>query len=116
RDGPKLEVAAPKAPGEYYVTLDVTDAEGRGDRSTTYFVVDEDGPRAVDLDHEAPAWVPEAIVYGVIPFLFGDRPFAAVTHRLPYLRRLGINALWLSPTTQSPPGDFGYAVVGYLSL
>ena len=103
----------PAAPGEYYVTLEVADRQGRSDRSTTYFVVGADGPRAVDMAHEAPAWAASAVVYGVIPFLFGDHPFPAVTDRLAYLRDLGINALWLSPITRSPAGDFGYAVTDY---
>ncbi len=110
-DGARFEVLSPPAAhGEYYVTLEVADADGRGDRVTTYFVVGPDGPRAVDMAREAPAWTASAVVYGVIPFLFGDRPFPAVTDRLGYLRELGVNALWLSPITRSPAGDFGYAV------
>jgi cyclomaltodextrinase / maltogenic alpha-amylase / neopullulanase len=61
-----------------------------------------------------PAWTASAVVYGVVPFLFGERPFRAVTDRLEYLRDLGVNALWLSPVTRSPEGDFGYAVTDYL--
>jgi cyclomaltodextrinase / maltogenic alpha-amylase / neopullulanase len=64
---------------------------------------------------DAPAWLDTAVVYGVIPRLFGERPFAAVTERLPYLRELGVNALWLSPVTTPAEGDFGYAVVDYLT-
>ena len=62
---------------------------------------------------QAPAWAASAVVYGVVPFLFGERPFPAVTDRLEYLRDLGVNALWLSPVTRSPEGDFGYAVTDY---
>lgn len=114
--GRRITVEAPSKPGEYYVTLEVADAHGNTDRSTTYFVVDEHGPRAVDMAHEAPAWVSSAIVYGVIPFLFGHHPLRDVTARLEYLRDLGVNALWLSPITNSPPGDFGYAVTDYFGL
>jgi cyclomaltodextrinase len=103
----------PTAAGEYYVTLEVADEEGRSDRSTTYFAVDAGGPRAVDMAREAPAWTASAVVYGVIPCLFGEHPFADVTDRLAYLRDLGVNALWLSPITGTPPGDFGYAVTDY---
>ena len=113
-DGERLELRSPPATaGEYYVTLEVADAAGRRDRSTTYFVVDSGGPRAVDLAHEAPAWIASAVVYGVVPFLFGDAPFRDVTARLGDLRELGVNALWLSPVTRSPEGDFGYAVTDY---
>jgi glycosidase len=69
------------------------------------------GERASD----APEWTGSAIVYGVIPKLFGERPFADVTDRLPYLADLGINALWMSPVTTPAEGDFGYAVVDHLT-
>jgi cyclomaltodextrinase len=62
----------------------------------------------------APAWVNTAIVYGIVPFLYGrDHPFQAVTARLSDLSELGANTLWLSPVTVPAPGDFGYAVIDY---
>jgi cyclomaltodextrinase len=110
----------PERDGEYYVTLRVTDTEGRSDQSTTYFVVEDGRARPVDLDHEHPEWVDRAIVYGTVPPLFGDdpdcEPFCAVTKRLPYLADLGVNALWLSPINVSPLGDYGYAVKDYFGL
>jgi glycosidase len=58
--------------------------------------------------------VDTAIVYGVVPFLYGgERPFRSVAARLSHLRELGVNTLWLSPVTVPAPGDFGYAVVDY---
>ncbi|HEY0388430.1 MAG TPA: alpha-amylase family glycosyl hydrolase [Gaiellales bacterium] len=115
-DGPSVTLHAPHAHGEYYVTLEVADADGNTDHSTTYFVVDEHGARAVDLAHESPAWIASAVVYGVIPFLFGSPPIQAVTKRLPYLQKLGVNALWLSPITEPDVGDFGYAVTNYFKV
>jgi cyclomaltodextrinase len=35
---------------------------------------------------------------------------------LPYLQKLGINAIWLSPINAGPDEDFGYAVTDYFSL
>lgn len=63
-----------------------------------------------------PAWVEQAIVYGVIPRKFGDPGFPAITARLDDLRDLGVNALWLSPINRSPGGDFGYAVTDYFDV
>ncbi len=63
-----------------------------------------------------PAWVRGAVVYGVVPPLFGTHPFQAVTEKLDYLKDLGIDALWLSPVNTTLPGDFGYAVTDYLGL
>jgi glycosidase len=53
------------------------------------------------------------VVYGVVPPLFGEHPFRAVTAKLDSLREVGIDALWLSPVNETLPGDFGYAVTDY---
>jgi cyclomaltodextrinase / maltogenic alpha-amylase / neopullulanase len=111
-----VRLTAPEKDGEYYVALTVKDAKGRTDTAKTYFAVERGTPRAVDLMHENPAWVESAVVYGVIPFLFGEHPLPAVTAKLDYLKKLGVNALWLSPIFRSPDGDFGYAVVDYFSV
>lgn len=115
-DTADLTLEAPRKDGEYYVTLEVGDGKGRTDRSTSYFVVEQGKARTVDMMHQNPAWVDNAVVYGVIPFLFGDPPLQSVTKRLPYLQKLGVNALWLSPIFRCPPGDFGYAVVDYFDI
>jgi glycosidase len=117
-DGSKDEatIESPRRDGEYYVTLDVTDREGRTDRSTTYFVVDGGEPRTPDLATEKPAWVENAVVYGTVPPLFGNNGFRSVEAKLPYLEDLGVTALWLSPVNLSPAGDFGYAVKDYFEL
>ncbi|MBG0738242.1 glycoside hydrolase family 13 protein [Paeniglutamicibacter antarcticus] len=44
----------------------------------------------------------------------GDLP--GVTSRLPYLRRLGIDAIWLSPFYLSPQADAGYDVADYRAV
>ena len=43
-------------------------------------------------------------------FCFVD---AGVISRLPYLKELGIGAVWLSPFYKSPMKDFGYDVSDY---
>ena len=114
--GTRMTADPPPVDGEYYVTVKVTDAAGRSDESTTYFVVRNGSPRLVDMDTESPAWVDPAVVYGVVPFLFGNDGFRSVEARLPYLAHLGINAIWLSPINSTPPGDYGYAVTDYFGL
>ena len=39
--------------------------------------------------------------------------FAGIISRLPYLKDLGIGAVWLSPFFKSPMKDFGYDVSDY---
>jgi glycosidase len=117
-DSPKdqVTVEAPTRDGEYYVTLEVTDREGRTDQSTTYFVVQDGEPRIPDMAIDNPAWVENAVVYGTVPPLFGNNGFRSVQAKLPYLQDLGVTALWLSPVNLSPVGDFGYAVKDYFEL
>ena len=65
---------------------------------------------------KTPAWARDAVVYGVVPWLFGPRGLQDVTARLDEIAALGITALWLSPVTAAPPGDFGYAVTDHFRL
>jgi glycosidase len=114
--GKRVVMAAPTVDGEFYVSLRIVDAEGREDTGASYFVVANGKARIPNYDTENTAWVERAIVYGVIARKFGDPAFQAVTDRLDYLKDLGINALWFSPITNSPGGDFGYAVIDYFDV
>jgi cyclomaltodextrinase / maltogenic alpha-amylase / neopullulanase len=77
---------------------------------------DQERPEPVEAA-DRPAWVDEAVVYGVVPAVFGETGgFRDVTARLDELAELGVTALWLSPINESPDGDFGYAVVDYFGL
>lgn len=66
----------------------------------------------------APAWQRSAVVYGVVPSMFGaERPLQAVTARLPELADLGVDAIWLAPITATDdPGAISYAVTDHLRL
>jgi alpha-glucosidase len=67
----------------------------------------------------AGVWWRDAVIYQIYPRSFqdsngdgvGDLP--GITHRLDHLRRLGVDALWLSPIYPSPLADFGYDVADY---
>jgi len=114
--GKRIEIELPEAPidGEYYFSLRMIDEAGREDVSTTYVVVEEGQLRIPDYDYENPAWVEEAIVYGVIPRLFGSPGARAIQDKLPDLADLGISALWLAPINATI--DYGYSVTDYFEL
>jgi glycosidase len=113
--GRRLELEAPDRDGEYFVALTVKDREGRTDTSTTYFVVENGRPRTVDLMHEHPAWIDRSIVYAPVHRLWGGGA-RSVEERLPYLRDLGVDALWLwPPVTTRAPGE-EYAIADYFSI
>jgi alpha-glucosidase len=67
-------------------------------------------------------WWRDAVIYQVYPRSFadgdgdgmGDLP--GITARLPELRELGVDAVWLSPFYPSPQHDAGYDVADYRSV
>lgn len=65
------------------------------------------------------AWWASAVVYQIYPRSFADAngdgmgDLLGVTARLPYLQRLGVDAIWLSPFYKSPQADAGYDVADY---
>ena len=64
-------------------------------------------------------WWRNAVVYQVYPRSFADSnrdgigDLQGILSRLPYLQRLGIDAIWLTPFYPSPLRDGGYDVTNY---
>jgi cyclomaltodextrinase / maltogenic alpha-amylase / neopullulanase len=112
----ELLLRTPDIEGEYQVTLRITDALGRSDESTAAFLVENGAARAAELAEERPAWLDNAVVYGVVPFFFGPHGFDDVTARLDAIKEVGATVLWLSPITGTEEGDFGYAVTDHFGL
>ena len=67
-------------------------------------------------------WWKTAVVYQVYPRSFADAngdgvgDVAGITSRLPYLRDLGVDAIWVCPWYRSPWNDGGYDVVDFRSI
>ncbi|SEM38027.1 glycoside hydrolase family 13 protein [Nonomuraea pusilla] len=65
------------------------------------------------------AWWRNAVIYQVYVRSFADGDgdgvgdLIGVRDRLPYLARLGVDAVWLTPFYPSPMADFGYDVADY---
>lgn len=75
-----------------------------------------------DHDRADAAWWRHAVIYQIYPRSFadstgngiGDLPGARA--KLPYLKALGVDAVWFSPFYVSPQADAGYDVANYRDI
>lgn len=74
------------------------------------------------VSHRATDWWRSAVVYQVYPRAFADSTgsgvgdLAGIRARIPYLARLGVDAVWLSPFYPSALADGGYDVDDYRAV
>lgn len=67
-------------------------------------------------------WWRDAVIYQVYPRSFADSngdgmgDLPGIRSRLPYLKSLGVDAVWLSPFYASPQADAGYDVADYRAV
>lgn len=67
-------------------------------------------------------WWKSAVFYQIYPRSYQDSnadgigDLAGISQRLPYIKELGVDALWISPFFQSPMKDFGYDVSDYRAI
>jgi alpha-glucosidase len=67
-------------------------------------------------------WWQSGVVYQIYPRSFQDSngdgigDLAGISSRLDYVRRLGVDAIWISPIYPSPMADFGYDVADYTGV
>ncbi|QKW22675.1 glycoside hydrolase family 13 protein [Kitasatospora sp. NA04385] len=86
-------------------------------------------PVTTDRPADAPAaaarradWWRDAVIYQVYPRSFADSDgdgmgdLPGIRARLPHLRDLGVDAVWLSPFYASPQADAGYDVADYRAV
>jgi alpha-glucosidase len=67
-------------------------------------------------------WWQEGIIYQIYPRSFQDSDgdgvgdLRGIIQRLPYLKGLGVQAIWISPIYPSPMADFGYDISDYTGI
>lgn len=67
----------------------------------------------------SPKWWKEATVYQIYPASFYDSnddgwgDMKGIASKLPYLKELGVDAIWISPFYDSPQDDMGYDIANY---
>jgi len=74
------------------------------------------------MKHATISWWQEGIIYQIYPRSFQDSngdgigDLTGIIGRMPYLRDLGVDAIWLSPIFPSPMADFGYDISSYQGI
>jgi len=67
-------------------------------------------------------WWRDGIFYQIYPRSYQDSDgngvgdLAGILRRLPYVKSLGVDAIWLSPIFPSPMADFGYDISDYTGV
>ncbi len=67
-------------------------------------------------------WWRGAVIYQIYPRSYQDSTgngtgnLKGITHKLPYVASLGVDAIWISPIFKSPMRDFGYDVSDYKDI
>ena len=74
------------------------------------------------MNNEKRAWWKEAVIYQIYPRSFQDSngdgigDLNGITMHLDYLKKLGIDVIWLSPVYKSPNDDNGYDISDYRDI
>lgn len=69
-----------------------------------------------------PSWLEKAVFYQIYPHTFLDTngdgigDLEGIRQKLPYLKNLGIDCVWISPIYVSPFRDAGYDVADYYNV
>lgn len=109
-------VTIPDVDGKYFYNLLVV-AEEDSVWFQTMVTREDDKLEAFDIDADYPAWMDEAIIYQITPYNFvANGTFPDITAKLPEIKQLGINTIWLQPIYKSSYRGQGYDVVDYLSI
>jgi alpha-glucosidase len=67
-------------------------------------------------------WWQRGSIYEIYPRSFQDSDgdgvgdLRGITARLPYVRNLGVDAIWLTPIYRSPQADFGYDITDHTAI
>jgi glycosidase len=112
----RATVNIPAARGAYYFNLTVINGKDSASYKT-YVTRNNDQLKAYDINKDHAAWIDSAIVYQVTPNAFVENAnYDDITKKLPELRSLGINTIWLQPIYQTKQKGQGYDITDYFNL
>ncbi|MGE5314577.1 MAG: alpha-amylase family glycosyl hydrolase [Acidobacteriota bacterium] len=110
KNGVMATVPKPKAPGEYYFMLIARDTTGNADTTRSYFIIDAEGSYKNPSYADNPSWAKKARVYFMFPkSITQTGTLNAAALKLPYVRNMGFNVVWLMPVMKNAyPIDNNY--------
>jgi len=107
-----LTFTMPTPNGEYYFNVRVKDSQNRIKNARIFVTVKGDSVHVADINEHA-AWIDKAIVYEIYPRAFSDQGgFLGIISKIPDMKDLGINTLWLMPIYKGPT-THGYEITDY---
>ncbi|MBN1155213.1 hypothetical protein JXB12_09880 [candidate division KSB1 bacterium] len=114
-DEAKIKIPIPTTSGVYYYYLVVSDSFGSGSQETLVLKVKN---RKVQIQNfsASPDWARDAIIYEIFVEKFTSQGnLRGVIDKIPYLKELGINCIWLMPVFESPTEN-GYGPTDFFRI
>jgi glycosidase len=109
-------VTIPNVSGIYYFNLRVTLGTDTA-RFQTYIVRDGSKLHAYKIGKDHAAWIDTAVIYEINPSVFVKHgTYDAITEKLPEIKSLGVNTIWLQPICQTDDRGQGYSVTDYFAM
>jgi len=119
-NGPLVQLTiSDQAPsGEYYFNLmGISSEYDTVLRARTMITITPDSVKVFDIRRDHAAWINDAVIYEITPYAFVmEGRFPDIQAKLPELRELGINTIWLQPVCKTKWGEQGYDVIDYFTV
>ncbi len=112
----KAIVQIPHTNGDYFFSVTVI---AGSDSATykTYITRSDEGLHAFNIEKDHAAWIDSAIIYEITPNVFVHHgQYNDITAKLPEIKKLGVNTIWLQPVYKTHHGEQGYDITDYFSL
>lgn len=103
--------------GEYYFRLLVTTSENDSAFFGTFVTFDSNSITPFNIKTDYAAWIDSAVIYEVTPYIFTlYNHFRNIMNKLPEIREMGINTLWIQPIMKTEYGGQGYDITNYFEM
>ena len=111
-----VTVIIPLTDGVYYFNLLVTSGKDSA-RYQTFVTRTGAALQAFSIDSSHAAWIDNAIIYEITPYHFVQKAnYDDITAKLPEIKSIGVNTIWLQPLMATAEGGQGYDIIDYFSL